>query len=89
MSDNGNQDKKSDPQIAKKSKEEGFVVTGTVSKAERGRFRVQIDDTGHEVMATIAGKLRKYTIKIVPGDKVQVEVSPYDLTKGRIIYREK
>ena len=73
----------------KQPKEDGLVVKGVVTKAERGRFRVQIDDMEHEVLATIAGKLRKYTIKIVPGDKVQVEVSPYDLTKGRIIYREK
>ena len=59
---------------------------------ERGsrllRFRVQLD-TGSEVMAHVAGKMRKNFIRIVPGDKVNVELSPYDLTKGRIIYRER
>jgi len=72
-----------------KAKEECLIVDGIVTKAERGRFRVSVIDMSCEVMATIAGKLRKHTIKIVPGDKVKVELSPYDLTKGRIIYREK
>lgn len=72
-----------------KNKEEGIILKGTVVKAERGRFKVQLEEAKREVIATIAGKLRKHTIKIVPGDEVQVEVSPYDLTKGRIIYREK
>lgn len=87
MSNKGNGN--NTPQTTKKGKEEGLIVKGTVVKAERGRFRVQVDESNHEVLATIAGKLRKYTIKIVPGDRVQVEVSPYDLSKGRIIYREK
>ena len=72
-----------------KGKEEGIIMHGTVTKAERGRFRVEIDGSGHEVIAVIAGKLRKFTIKIVPGDRVKVEVSPYDINKGRIVYREK
>ncbi|HUS38591.1 MAG TPA: translation initiation factor IF-1, partial [Pirellulales bacterium] len=49
--------------------------------------RVQIDG-GHEVIAHVAGRMRKHFIRIVPGDKVRVELSPYDLTKGRITYRE-
>jgi translation initiation factor IF-1 len=52
------------------------------------RFRVQLD-TGNEVLAHVAGKIRKNFIRIVPGDRVRVELSPYDLTKGRIIYRDR
>jgi translation initiation factor IF-1 len=52
------------------------------------RFRVQLE-TGTEVMAHVAGRMRKHFIRIVPGDKVRVELSPYDLTKGRIVYRER
>ena len=71
------------------TKEEAFVVSGTVTQAlANTRFRVQLD-TGSEVMAHVAGKMRKNFIRIVPGDKVNVELSPYDLTKGRIIYRER
>lgn len=51
-------------------------------------FKVQLDN-GHEIMAHISGKLRMHYIKILPGDKVILEMSPYDLTKGRIIWREK
>ena len=49
-------------------------------------FRVELEN-GHEVMAHISGKMRKYFIRIMPGDKVTVELSPYDLTRGRITYR--
>src|SRR3982751_1021512 len=70
-------------------KEEAFVVSGTVTQAlANTRFRVQLD-TGSEVLAHVAGKMRKNFIRIVPGDKVNVELSPYDLSKGRIIYRER
>jgi translation initiation factor IF-1 len=70
-------------------KEEAFVVSGTVTQAlANTRFRVQLD-TGTEVLAHVAGKMRKNFIRIVPGDKVNVELSPYDLSKGRIIYRER
>jgi len=70
-------------------KEESFEVNGTVSKAlANTRFMVELE-TGNEVMAHVAGKMRKNFIRIVPGDKVRVELSPYDLTKGRIIYRER
>lgn len=69
--------------------EEAFVVDGTVTQSlANTRFRVQLE-TGTEVLAHVAGKIRKHFIRIVPGDKVQVELSPYDLTKGRIIYRER
>lgn len=52
------------------------------------RFKVQLE-TGTEVLAHVAGKIRKNFIRIVPGDKVRVELSPYDLTKGRIVFRER
>ncbi|OEL57679.1 translation initiation factor IF-1 [Escherichia coli] len=51
-------------------------------------FRVELKNK-HIVLAHLSGKMRKHFIKIVPGDKVKVELSPYDLTKGRIVYREK
>lgn len=70
-------------------KEEAFEVDGTVTQAlANTRFRVQLDN-GAEVMAHVAGKMRKNFIRIVPGDKVKVELSPYDLTKGRIVFRER
>jgi translation initiation factor IF-1 len=51
-------------------------------------FRVELEN-GHEVLAHISGKMRKHFIRILPGDKVMVELSPYDLTRGRIVYRYK
>ncbi|MBI1183295.1 translation initiation factor IF-1 [bacterium] len=51
-------------------------------------FRVELEN-GHEILAHISGKMRMYYIRILPGDKVKVEMSPYDLTKGRITYRYK
>jgi len=50
-------------------------------------FRVELDDGGHDVLATISGKMRKIYIRILPGDRVKVELSPYDLSRGRITYR--
>jgi translation initiation factor IF-1 len=70
-------------------KDEALEVEGTVTQAlANTRFRVQLD-TGTEVLAHVAGRMRKNFIRIVPGDKVRVELSPYDLTKGRIVYRER
>ena len=70
-------------------KEEALEVEGTVTQAlANTRFRVQLD-TGVEVMAHVAGRMRKNFIRIVPGDKVRVELSPYDLKKGRIVFRER
>jgi translation initiation factor IF-1 len=51
-------------------------------------FRVELEN-GHKVLGHISGKMRMYYIKILPGDKVRVEISPYDLTRGRIIFRKK
>ncbi len=71
------------------AKEEALEVEGTVTQAlANTRFRVQLD-TGNLIMAHVAGKMRKNFIRIVPGDKVRVELSPYDLEKGRIVYRER
>lgn len=71
------------------NKEEALEVQGTVTQAlANTRFRVQLDD-GPEVMAHVAGRMRKHFIRIVPGDRVTVELSPYDLGKGRITYRER
>lgn len=70
-------------------KEEALEVEGTVIQAlANTRFRVQLD-SGVEVMAHVAGRMRKNFIRIVPGDKVRVELSPYDLSKGRIVFRER
>jgi translation initiation factor IF-1 len=70
-------------------KEEAIEVEGVVTEAlANTRFRVQLD-SGHHVIAHVAGRMRKNFIRIVPGDKVRVELSPYDLTKGRITYRER
>lgn len=63
---------------------EGIVV----DKLPNAMFKVELEN-GHEVLATISGKLRMNYIKILPGDKVTLELSPYDLTKGRIKWREK
>jgi translation initiation factor IF-1 len=70
-------------------KEEGIEVEGVVTEAlANTRFRVEIEG-GHNVIAHVAGRMRKHFIRIVPGDKVRVELSPYDLSKGRITYRER
>lgn len=70
-------------------KEEAIEVQGTVIEMMRGtQFKVQLQN-GHVILAHISGKMRKNNIKIILGDKVRVEMSPYDLTKGRITYREK
>ncbi|QSV45238.1 translation initiation factor IF-1 [Geobacter benzoatilyticus] len=71
------------------SKEEAIEVEGTVVEPlPNAMFRVELEN-GHVVLAHISGKMRKYFIKILPGDKVTVELSPYDLTRGRITYRAK
>ncbi|MBN2139920.1 MAG: translation initiation factor IF-1 [Desulfovibrionaceae bacterium] len=69
------------------AKEEGISVNGTVEEAlPNAMFRVALDN-GHMVLAHISGKMRKYRIRVMPGDQVTVEVSPYDLARGRITFR--
>jgi len=64
-------------------------VEGTVRETlPNAKFRVELDN-GHEVLAHVSGKIRMYYIRILPGDRVQLELSPYDLTRGRITYRYK
>lgn len=71
------------------AKEEAIEVEGIVKEAlPNTTFRVELQN-GHEIMAHLSGKMRKHYIRIVPGDSVKVELSPYDLTKGRITFRQK
>ncbi len=71
----------------KQHKEKGIVLEGTIVEAlPNAMFRVKLD-TDHEVLAHVSGKMRVHFIRILPGDRVKVELSPYDLTRGRIIYR--
>jgi translation initiation factor IF-1 len=71
------------------AKEEAIEVDGNVVEAlANTQFRVVLEN-GHTVLAHVAGKMRKHFIRIVPGDRVTVEVSPYDLNRGRIIFRER
>lgn len=68
-------------------KEEVITMEGTVEAAlPNTTFKVQLEN-GHEILAHVSGRLRKNYIRILPGDRVRVEISPYDLTKGRITYR--
>ncbi len=70
------------------AKEDAYLVQGKVTAAlANTQFKVKLDDTGHEIVAHIAGKMRKHFIRILPGDTVTVALSPYDLSKGRITYR--
>ncbi len=70
-------------------KEEAIEVEGTIVEAlPNAMFRVQLE-SGHRVLAHISGKMRMHFIRILPGDKVTVELSPYDLTRGRIIFRHR
>lgn len=72
------------------AKEEAMQVQGTVVEAlANTNFRVKLAISQHEVICHIAGRMRKNFIRIIPGDMVTVEMSPYDLTKGRIIFRGK
>ena len=71
------------------AKEEAIQLEGTVAEAlPNAMFRVELEN-GHEVLATLAGKMRKFYIRVVEGDQVTVEVSPYDLERGHITYRHR
>ena len=71
------------------AKEEGIQVEGTVIEPlPNAMFRVELEN-GHKVLAHISGKMRMHFIRILPGDKVTLELSPYDLSRGRITYRYK
>ncbi|WP_449242409.1 translation initiation factor IF-1 [Desulfovibrio sp.] len=69
------------------SKEEAIEVEGVIQEAlPNSMFRVELQN-GHSILGHISGKMRKHYIRILPGDKVKVELSPYDLTRGRITFR--
>ncbi|MEQ9467675.1 MAG: translation initiation factor IF-1 [Ekhidna sp.] len=71
------------------AKQASIEQDGTIVEAlSNAMFRVELEN-GHEVIAHISGKMRMHYIKILPGDKVKLEMSPYDLSKGRIVYRYK
>jgi translation initiation factor IF-1 len=71
------------------AKEEAIEVEGTVVEPlPNAMFQVELEN-GHRILAHISGKMRMHFIKILPGDKVTLELSPYDLTRGRITYRAK
>ena len=71
------------------AKEESIEVEGVVEEAmPNAMFLVRLEN-GHQVLGHISGKMRKFYIRILPGDRVKVELSPYDLTRGRITYRMK
>ncbi len=77
------------PLEEQKAKTDVIEAVGTVQEAlPNAMFKVKLD-SGHEVLAHISGKMRMYYIRILLGDRVQVELSPYDLTRGRITYRFK
>lgn len=69
--------------------EDKIRVDGTIIEALPGtQFKVELDN-GHEILAYLAGKMRKYYIRVLLGDRVTIEMSPYDMTRGRIVYRHK
>ena len=71
------------------TKEEAIEVEATVVEPlPNAQFRVELEN-GHKVLAHVSGKMRKHFIRILPGDRVRVELSPYDLDRGRIVYRLK
>lgn len=70
------------------NKENAIEVEGVITEVlPNAQFRVKLDETGTELLAVISGKMRMNWIRIMAGDRVRVELSPYDLTKGRITYR--
>jgi len=72
------------------NKEEAIELEGIVlENLPNARFRVKLTEGDLEILAHVSGKMRMHYIRILPGDKVKIEVSPYDLTKGRIVYRFK
>ncbi|MFM7126050.1 MAG: translation initiation factor IF-1 [Actinomycetota bacterium] len=75
--------------VLSKPKDDAILLEGTILESlPNAMFRVELEN-GHKVLAHISGKMRMNYIRILPGDKVQVELTPYDLTRGRITYRYK
>lgn len=75
--------------MAAKPKDDKLILDGTIIEAlPNTTFRVRLDN-GYEVLAYLSGKMRKHYIRVLLGDRVRVELSPYDLTRGRIVFRQK
>jgi translation initiation factor IF-1 len=78
------------PYKPQQDKEKGIELEGTVlENLPNARFKLKLDEGGNEILAHVSGKMRMNYIRILPGDRVRVELSPYDLTMGRIVYRYK
>ena len=72
------------------AKSEPIEVEGTITLAlPNAMFKLRLDNSTHEILGIVSGKMRKHFIRILPGDRVKVQLSPYDLTKGRIVFRQK
>ena len=72
------------------AKSEAIEMEATVLTAlPNAMFKLRLDGSGKEILSTVSGKMRKHFIRILPGDRVKVELSPYDLTRGRIVFRQK
>lgn len=72
------------------AKEELIKLSGKVEEVlPNAMFRIVLDETQHKIIATIGGKLRQHNIRILLGDRVDVEMSPYDMNRGRVVYRNK
>ncbi len=82
--------RKRPPYKPQQDKEKGIELEGVVvENLPNARFRVKLDESDTEILAHVSGKMRMHYIRILPGDRVRVELSPYDLTMGRIVYRYK
>jgi translation initiation factor IF-1 len=78
------------PYKPQQDKEKGIELEGTIlENLPNARFKLKLDEGGSEILAHVSGKMRMNYIRILPGDRVRVELSPYDLTMGRIVYRYK
>lgn len=72
------------------AKSEPIEMEAVVTQAlPNAMFKIRLDGTENEILGIVSGKMRKHFIRILPGDRVKVEISPYDLTKGRIVFRQK
>jgi translation initiation factor IF-1 len=72
------------------AKSEPIEVEATVTTAlPNAMFKLRLDNSDHEILGIVSGKMRKHFIRILPGDRVKVQLSPYDLSKGRIVFRQK
>jgi translation initiation factor IF-1 len=78
------------PGVCLVAKSEPIEIEATVSQAlPNAMFKLRLDNSDREILGIVSGKMRKHFIRILPGDRVKVELSPYDLTRGRIVFRQK